>query len=340
MEVNASVSLAINVVEPSQTGEARRKAVALSIQLGFDLTQQSNIGIIVTELANNLVRHAQEGSLLLRPLECNGKIGIEILSLDKGPGINNIDACMQDGFSTIGTSGNGLGAIQRLSGLFEIYSVIDEGTAILCQLWTDMLVHSPSEGLNIGVVCLPIAGEEVSGDAWSSQTYGNQQQLMIADGLGHGENAAIASQEAVRIFQLNPHHSPPDILEIAHTALRSTRGAAVAIATIKLSDQTIQYAGVGNISSSVHSFDHSTSMVSHNGTIGHEARKFQSFNYSWASNAVMIMHSDGLSTHWQLDRYPGLFFKHPSLIAGILYRDFSRGRDDVTVLVAREVERA
>jgi hypothetical protein len=51
------------------------------------------------------------------------------------------------------------------------------------------------------------------------------------------------------------------------------------------------------------------------------------------------MHSDGLGMQWRIERYPGLINKHPSLIAGILYRDFQRGRDDVIVLVAREVDR-
>jgi hypothetical protein len=50
------------------------------------------------------------------------------------------------------------------------------------------------------------------------------------------------------------------------------------------------------------------------------------------------MHSDGLGTQWRLERYPGLIQKHPSLIAGVLYRDFNRERDDVTVLVAKEVK--
>jgi hypothetical protein len=80
-------------------------------------------------------------------------------------------------------------------------------------------------------------------------------------------------------------------------------------------------------------------MVSYNGTVGHEVRKIQEFTYQWPQQGLLVMHSDGLKTQWRLDRYPGLMHKHPSLIAGVLYRDFNRGRDDVTVLVAREEER-
>jgi hypothetical protein len=99
-----------------------------------------------------------------------------------------------------------------------------------------------------------------------------------------------------------------------------------------------RFCGVGNISGVILSPDEGqrTSLVSHNGTLGHTIRKVQEFVYPWSPDSLLIMHSDGLATHWNLDRYPGLAVQHPSLISGILYRDFSRKRDDVTVLVARE----
>jgi len=55
---------------------------------------------------------------------------------------------------------------------------------------------------------------------------------------------------------------------------------------------------------------------------------------------MLVLHSDGLVSHWSLDAYPGLAARDPSLIAGILYRDFTRGRDDVTVVVAKAEEAA
>lgn len=62
-------------------------------------------------------------------------------------------------------------------------------------------------------------------------------------------------------------------------------------------------------------------------------RRRQAFTYPWSPDAVVVLHSDGLRTRWRLDAYPGLARRHPSLIAGVLYRDFARRRDDVTVLV-------
>lgn len=332
-----SESIAVSIKESSQTGEARRTALALATRIGLKEVERSNLGIVVTELASNLVQHAQGGVVLLRAIEYP-VLGIEILSLDQGPGMANIDQCLQDGFSTAGTAGNGMGAIGRLSNLFEIYSVPGGGTAILAQIWSDSEPDSPKMGLEVGAVCLPQRGEEVSGDGWAYKNESHRHLLLVADGLGHGPAAADASTLAIRTFQEHHQRSPHAIVEAAHMALRSTRGAALAIAEIDVQQQSVRFAGVGNIAASVSSAAEQHNLVSYNGTVGHEVRKISEFTYPWYStDGLLIMHSDGLSTQWRLDRYPGLRQKHSSLIAGVLYRDFYRDRDDVTVLVVREV---
>ncbi|MEH2107825.1 ATP-binding SpoIIE family protein phosphatase [Nostoc sp.] len=328
-------SVAVTITEPSQTGEARRAAMALATRLGFQETERGKVGIVVTEIASNLLLHAQGGVVIMRSLQQDSRIGIEILSLDKGRGMVDVDECLQDGFSTAGTLGNGMGAIRRLSGLLEIYSIPNQGTALLAHIWSDSAPHQPEKILEIGAICLPIRGEEVSGDTWASEVDSCRSLLLVADGLGHGPAAASASDAAVRMFQENLHRSPGAIVEAAHAALRSTRGAALAIAEIDFEQQSIRFAGIGNIAASIFSFTEHRHLLSHNGTVGHEIRKIQEFSYPWYANGILIMHSDGLSAKWQIDRYPGLMQKHPSLIAGVLYRDFKRDRDDVTVLVAK-----
>lgn len=329
-------SVAITITESSQTGEARRAAIALATRLGFRETERGKVGIVVTEVASNLIQHGQGGVLLLRLIEHNSAIGIEVLSLDKGRGMVNVDECLQDGFSTAGTLGNGLGAIRRLSSLCEIYSIPNQGTAILAHLWSDSTPHLPEKVLEIGAICLPKRGEEVSGDAWADKVDDCRSLLLVADGLGHGPAAATAASQAVRIFQEH-HRSPSAIVEAAHAALRSTRGAALAIAEIDFEQQSVRFAGIGNIAASIFSFTQHHHLLSRNGTVGHEIRKIQEFSYPWYANGLLIMCSDGLDSKWQLERYPGLSQKHPSLIAGVLYRDFNRERDDVTVLVAKGI---
>jgi anti-sigma regulatory factor (Ser/Thr protein kinase) len=329
-----STPIAVSVVESSQVGEARRQAAALCRQLGFQDTEQGKVGIIVTEMANNLVHYAQDGLLLLQPL-MDRSLGVEILALDKGPGIPNLSDCMRDGYSTGGTRGSGLGAIQRIATIFDIYST-PQGTALLAQLWyPDAREQSPPR-FAAGQVCVPMAGQNVSGDTWAVAESGDRCLVMVADGLGHGPLAAAAAQAAKQVFHEQSQNSPQAILEEAHRALRSTRGAAVAIAEIQVETQAIHFAGIGNISAMVILPQSYRRMVSYNGTVGHEARKIASFHYPWCSGSTLIVHSDGVGTQWDLQKYPGLLQKHPSLIAGILYRDFGRGRDDATVLVVKD----
>jgi hypothetical protein len=161
-------------------------------------------------------------------------------------------------------------------------------------------------------------------------------KILVADGLGHGLEAADAAQEAIRTFLARPHVEPEQLLHFIHGALRHTRGAAVAIAQLALEGPALHFAGLGNISAVAMNHAGGHHLVSHNGTAGHAARKIQQLPYFWAAGMVLILHSDGLGTRWNLDDYPGLLQRHPSLIAGVLYRDFQRSTDDTTVVVIKQ----
>src|SRR5262249_39127646 len=145
--------------------------------------------------------------------------------------------------------------------------------------------------------------------------------------------------EAVRVFRENARLDPAAILDLIHGALRSTRGAAVAVVEVDRANEQVRCAGVGNISGTILAAGASRGPVWHKGTVGHALHKVQEFAYPFPAGALLVLHSDGLATSWRLDRYPGLAARHPSLVAGVLYRDFKRGRDDVTVLVARDERR-
>lgn len=326
----------IPITEPSQVGEARRLAATFAGWLGFDETRAGKVGIIVTEAAGNILKHARHGQLVLNPVEDRGVGGIEVLALDQGPGMENPSRCFRDGYSTVGTLGQGLGAIARMASVCDIHSTPGSGTAVLARIWS---VAQPApvidSGLDVGVISLPMSGEESCGDSWAVDRQPGRSLIMMVDGSGHGWHAAQAAREAVRIFRQNVHRRPGAILEAAHAALRSTRGAAMAVLELDLDQNSMRYAGVGNISAVVIGPGRRTNLVSHNGIVGHQARKFQEFVYPWQPEGVLIMHSDGLSTQWRLEEYAGLIGRDPSLIAGVLYRDHARGRDDVSVLSAR-----
>lgn len=338
MEIVHYISL--SVTEKSQAAQARRQAANLAGDLGLSRTDASNVAIIVTELATNLAKHATSGELLLHRLKRRDAVGIEILSLDKGPGMSNVGRCLRDGYSSSGSPGTGLGAVQRLSTFFDVSSVPQEGTAVLVRYWPNQKAGCWSSGdLDIGSVCRPKPGEDACGDGWAMDNSGNRTLIMLADGLGHGILAAQASQEAIRVFrQKSRLLNPREILRAIHEALLGTRGAAVAVAEIDPVSRLVRFAGIGNISGSIISRPGVRNMISLNGIVGGQVWKLEMFTYPWPDNALMLMHSDGLISHWNLERYPGILNKRSSLIAGVLYRDYFRQTDDVSVLVARYKE--
>ncbi|HEY7893668.1 MAG TPA: ATP-binding SpoIIE family protein phosphatase [Gemmatimonadaceae bacterium] len=328
-------SIALTVSDPSHVGEVRRRANALGVTAGFGENELGTLAVIVTEAATNLARHAAEGIILLR-LVGTPPSAVELLALDKGPGIRDLAKAMSDGYSTAGSAGHGLGAMRRMATEFDVYSAPETGTTLFAR------VHASQRSLTgeadpgaTGVVCLPMASERACGDAWLIDRTEHRALVVLADGLGHGADAARAAETAIRTAEQHARHSPSRIIEAAHGAMRGTRGAALAVAEIVPSEQRLTFAGIGNISGVIVSHDDAKSLASLNGIAGHEMRAVREFIYPWIGKACLIMHSDGIKARWQLGTYPGLMARHPALVAGTLFRDFTRGRDDATVLAVR-----
>jgi anti-sigma regulatory factor (Ser/Thr protein kinase) len=334
MNVESAESMSIPISDSSGVGEVRRAASTLAASLGFADIARESVSIVATEAASNVIKHAGRGEVVVRRVRHDGDAGIELIVLDKGPGMADVARCLADGYSTAGSPGTGLGAIARLSSTFELHSLPGRGTALLARIWPQRSGQTASA--KAGVVNVAKPGEEVSGDAWGVAIDEHRAIVMVADGLGHGPIASRASQTAVDVFRQYAGGPPAEILAAAHGTLRSTRGAAVAIADVDLAARTVRYAGVGNISGAIITPTATRQMASHNGTIGLDARRIQEFAYPFPAGARLVMHTDGLATHWRPDTFVGLWHKHPSLIAGILYREFTRGRDDVTVAVLAE----
>lgn len=347
----ASLSLRVEAADASQVGEARREVSAFARTLGFGEEDAGRVALVATEAATNVVRHGGGGVLVARALpghasglETGLETGLELLALDRGPGIPDLPRALVDGYSTGGTAGAGLGAMRRMSDVFDVHGAPGHGTAVLLRLYPARVGVAPRDDADFGAVCLPTAGEQACGDAWARFGSGDAERLIVVDGLGHGplaaEAAAAALDAAERVFTARPQAAPAEAMQAVHLALRATRGAAVAIVALDRAAGRIRFAGVGNIAGSIvpttgEPGTRSQSMVSHNGTVGHAMRKVQEFEYAWPAEALVVLHSDGLATQWRLEERPGLARRDAALVAGVLYRDWTRGRDDVTVLVTR-----
>lgn len=333
--IRVSHSVAVN--EQSQVAEARRAAASCGASIPLSETTVGRASLAATELATNLIKHAGGGSLLFGVDDETASM--VVVSIDRGPGLPHLDRAMRDGYSTAGSSGTGLGAIMRAAASFEVYSAPEKGTVITCRLDDEEPprknvpgAHSP---LQIAGISLPIRGETECGDGWWAARDGAGARVAVIDGLGHGPQAAVAAAAALRVMHEQATASLADLLQDMHGALRATRGAAAGIADISPSRSTVEFTGVGNIAGTVIGESATRRTVSHAGIVGHEMRKSGSFTYPWSDDSLLVLHSDGLGSSWKLEDYPGLGMRDALIVAAVLYRDFCRGTDDVTVVVCR-----
>ena len=328
--------LSVMMTEGSQVAEARRRAVAVAQGIGFGETAAGRVAIVVTELATNIVKYGVPGELLLGTYEDATGTGVEVLAIDKGPGLSNPGAALRDGHSTGGSAGTGLGAVRRLSNAFDLASSPGKGTVVLSRIGASP--SSPGTTTDelppFGAVTVPLRGETANGDAYAVRERSGGWTAIVADGLGHGPEAAKASEEAVRLFHRHRDEAPGTILAAIHAGLRHTRGGAVSVACYDRDAGILTFAGIGNVTGAVVASGIKRT-VSLAGTAGHVAKRIHEYQYELGPDGLFLMWSDGLASGCSLEAYPGLSGAHPSLVAGVLYRDFSRPRDDATVLVVR-----
>lgn len=324
----------VEIAEPSQSAAARRAAVRFALDSGFDDTGAGRIALVATEMATNLLKHAGGGAIVIQHIADGDGDGLELLSLDKGPGIADVPRALEDGFSTSGGPGTGLGAMRRQADRFAIYARPGRGTALMARF---VRAQSPGErgGVTLGAVVEAHPGETEVGDDWAFGAAPDGPSLLMADGSGHGPLAAKAAQTAVSAFRAHLSRDPAALVEAIHQALRPTRGAAIALARIDRREKLVRFVGIGNITGATLDDGSVRRMVSHNGTAGHVAGRIREFTYPYTEAATVILHSDGLSAKWDVAAYPGLAACHPGLIAGVLFRDFRRGRDDASIVVMR-----
>jgi anti-sigma regulatory factor (Ser/Thr protein kinase) len=339
MRYDQESGFTVAIDDSSQVGEARRGAATVATSAGLNETDAGKFAILVTEAATNIAKHAGRGEIMLRAITGPGLRGVELIAIDSGPGIFDLERALRDGYSTAGSAGKGLGTFTRLATAFDIYSAAGAGTVLAARLIVERQASRGARPPDVGVVRAAKRGEVECGDDWGVTWNENGRlTITVADGLGHGPQAAEASRRAIEIASEHAKSAAGSVVAEIHAGLRPTRGAAIAVAELDTAGASLRFAGLGNISASVISAGVSKSLVSLNGIAGHEMRKIQEFSYEWQNEPLLVMHSDGISARWDLARYPGLGLRDPSVVAGVIYRDFSRGRDDSLVVVVREAQ--
>lgn len=324
MEPLTQTSL-IPIHDPSQIGFARRIASELAQAAGMDEQRTAALNVVTVELANNLLQHAGGGHLYIRYIAPIG--ALDVAAVDHGRGMANVERCLADGFGTASTPGLGLGAVRRFATRFGAYSLVNRSTVVAARM------SESKSSPEMSVICTAADGEALSGDSWAVSDDGTT--FLVIDGLGHGMLAADAAKVGVEVFRKSQSLVPSAILERMHAAMRSTRGAAGAIAKVDPAQRRIHFAGIGNISCALVNEGRTQGLVSHNGTLGHQMRRVQQFDYAYNPGDLLIMQSDGLSTHSKKGLPSSLLSQHPMVVAPLIFAEQLRGRDDATLLVNR-----
>ncbi|WP_455433262.1 SpoIIE family protein phosphatase [Streptomyces paradoxus] len=161
---------------------------------------------------------------------------------------------------------------------------------------------------------------------------------MLADGLGHGPEAARASSAAVTALHRWAHLSPAESLRRLHDALRGTRGAAVAVAQLDLSVRRLRFAGIGNVGARLRTGGTWRALLSRPGIVGvHRPGTLREEEADWTDDPLLILHTDGLPSRWTPPSDPGLPRADPAVTAAVTIRDASSParpvRDDTAVAV-------
>ncbi len=319
----------LRVEDPSAAAACRGAAATLASRLGFPAPRADELALAVTEAATNLHKHARQGAMLLRITRDSDRPGIELVTIDAGPGVRDTGAALRDGHSTSGTLGIGLGTISRLADFCDLYSMPGHGTALVARFWP---APGEDQARHAGLV-RPITGETECGDVFGAAETEAGVTGVLCDGLGHGPLAATAAAQGVAAVLEDPAAEPAALVERAHRRMTGTRGGAIGVAQV--AGKVIRFAGLGNIAAMILADGTRRSMLSVPGIAGHQARTIRQFEYAVPAGAAIILHSDGISHRWEPGALPGLNARDPLVVGAALLAEAGTRRDDAGVLVLK-----
>jgi anti-sigma regulatory factor (Ser/Thr protein kinase) len=303
---------------------------------GYSKKKLGEFDLIISELTSNLTKHAIGGEILFAHIKNDYHDYLEVISIDNGPGMADANKMIADGISTTNTLGHGFGSIKRLSDKFEVYSQKGWGTIVLSRIYKNQKVTKNDFPVDISALVVAKPGESVSGDAFHYRLTPNYLKLLVADGLGHGIEANKAVNEAVTAFDGCSQNDPIEIVKYIHSAIKKTRGMVGTVLVFDLKKRVWQTVGVGNISMKLTTGSGYKNHLSYNGIIGHNiptSMKVQEFNVSEFNQLILC--SDGITSRWETTKFPKINRCDLSIQAAIVYKEFARKTDDMTVIITK-----
>lgn len=329
--------LVLKATERSYLALLKREIHILAISAGFSERKVGEIDIVVAELGTNLVNHGGGGKMLVKLIMDNDMPGIEIISLDTGVGMADVNRMMTDGVSSKNTLGQGLGAIKRLSDSFQIYSLQNWGTVTLVRFFKEELpLHRKKELFDIRSVLVPKTGEVKCGDGFYSRINKDRVILFLGDGLGHGIHAEEAVLAAIDSIKNSYSSDPVEIIRGMHADVKKTRGLVGTVAVFDIKARTWSICGVGNILTKINSHANQLGFLPYNGIIGlNIPSSLKERTFAYEPGQYLVMCSDGIKSRFDLNKHTAVQRYDPTIMAASIINEFNRHTDDVGVVVCK-----
>lgn len=325
------------VADPGDEVLVRNTATEFGAAAGFDETGQEELGLVGTELATNVLKHAQEGEITVAHIEDDDRNGVAITSTDAGPGIDDIEAAFVDGTSAAGSLGQGLGTVNRLADEVTVATPEERsrGTEIIARRWVPDTTEATVEpSLDFGFASRPMNTGQPNGDSFVLRRWGDRALAGVIDGLGHGEKAATASTAARRYIERHHEQSLEAIFQGTERACSGTRGVVMALVQFDFAAESMTFGSVGNIAYKLQGPD-SPGLVTRRGVLGSNSPGPMVTTIDWDPSYRLVLHSDGIGTHWNWDDIDDVADRRAPDIAQTILKRFGKD-DDATVLVVRD----
>ena len=295
----------------------------------------NRVHLIASELISNLEKYSdQSAEVYLFLWDWEDTVLVDIFSMDRGPGVADLDDALEDKSPKSESLGIGLGIIERQADEWDIYSRPEVGTVVFSRVYAKGVDEDDFKNIQLGAALQPCQGEKVSGDSWA-YVAGDDLHLFISDGLGHGQQALAATDKAVDFFRRSCELSEAQFFSELHRELRKTRGVVAARCKIDPAKEQFICSGVGNIEGKLNKNDANTPIFFKGGTVGYRERSPRTIKTTWENDAELFLHTDGIKSTWNLEDYPEIDDCHVAIKSALLVRDFGRPKDDSLVVCAR-----
>ena len=195
-------------------------------------------------------------------------------------------------------------------------------------------MDDPTHHVTIAVASRPHPNEVINGDGWSVHWNGPSCRITVIDGLGHGPEAALATERARDTLDANPSLSSAAAIHRCHDTLVGTRGAAMAVATICSPARTMTHSAIGNVEAQLWNGQRVKRLIAHRGIVGRIlSRAREEVIDLTEPDWLLLIYSDGIRERFDLELLPEFIQRDAQALADVILRDWSRATDDAIVVV-------